>query len=126
MAKLPPIDTQAHWIRDLLHRGRRNEALARINRAIAQGSAGRETLELAEYLASAKRGRQPFGSKHLWPDIGIENDEMREAGMSREERLRALSIKYRMGDPAKVATAIATYEKAISFSLEDRDDLKQL
>lgn len=126
MAKLPPIDTQAHWIRDLLHRGRRKEALARINRAIERGSAGRETLELAEYLASAKRGRQPFGSKHLWADIGMENDDMRDAGVPYEERLRSLSVKYRMGDLAKVKQAISTYESAISIGLEDRDDLKQL
>jgi hypothetical protein len=113
MAKLPPIDVPAHWIRILLHQGKREEALAWINDLIASGKAGAETRALAEYLATAKRGRQPFGSKHLWPEIGAENDEMRSAGIPYERRLEELSIKYRLGDQAKVKLAIAKWEAAM-------------
>jgi hypothetical protein len=113
MAKLPPIDVPAHWIRNLLHHGKREEALAWINDLIASGKAGAETRALAEYLATAKRGRQPFGSKHLWPEIGAENDELRSAGVSYEQRLEMLSLKYRLGDKTKVKIAIARWEAAL-------------
>jgi hypothetical protein len=112
MAKLPPIDVQVHWIRDLLHRGRRQEALDRLKAVIATGKAGKPTLELAEYLSSAKRGRQPFGAKHLWPDIGAENDEFRSAGVPYEERLSRLGAKFMLDRP-QVATAIAQWESAM-------------
>lgn len=113
MAKLPPIDVRAHWIRDALHRGDRTVALAMIDEAIASGKAGRETLALAEYLRTAKRGRQPFGAKHRWYEIGVDNDEMRDAGKTGEERYATLALKYRINDVSKIKTAIARYERAM-------------
>jgi len=114
MAKLPPIDIHAHWIREMLHRGQRTEALARIQKLMETGKAGHETRALAEFLARAGKGRQPFGAKHLWPDIGADNDAMRARGMSYEDRLSELSRIYRINDHAKIKTAIATYESAMA------------
>lgn len=112
MAKLPPIDVRAHWILDALHRGDRPRALKLIDDAIASGRAGAKTLEIAEYLRSAKRGRQPFGAKHLWWDIGVDNDEMRAAGVGYADRLQRLALKYRLADESKLKMAIAKYEEA--------------
>lgn len=112
MAKLRGIDIQAYWIRDLLHRGKRKEALKRLSEIMATGQAGAETIGLADYLASAKRGRQPFGATHLWYDIGIENDEMREAGTSYEERMSALGVKYMLAK-TQIETAVAKFEAAM-------------
>ena len=119
MARLPPIDTQVHWIRYLLHRGQRGEALARLEKVLATGRAGAETRALAEFLRTAKRGRQPFGAKHLWYEIGLENDELRDAGLSHAERMEQLGQKYLISDEAKIKTAIARYERAME---EIRDD----
>lgn len=125
MARLPPLDVRAHWIRDALHRGDRPRALAMIDEAIASGKAGAETRALAEYLRTAKRGRPPFGAKHLWYEIGLDNDEMREAGKSGEERYAAIALKYRMNDISKIKTAIAKYERAMdevrAIDQENRD-----
>jgi hypothetical protein len=112
MAKLPPIDLDAIWIKDDLHRGRRADALARIEAAIADGRAGPETIAIAERLRTAKRGRQPYGAKHLWWEIGVENDIMRDAGVSYAERLEKLALMFRLNDEAKLKTAIAEYEQA--------------
>ena len=113
MAPLPKkFDARAHWIRDLLHQGNRDEALALLNDAVASGRAGAETRALAEYLATAKRGRQPFGAKYRWIEIGQDNDEWRSEGMSYEHRLNRLALKYRLNDPAKIKTAIRRYEVA--------------
>jgi len=111
MAPLPrPFDARAIWIKDKLHRGLRAEALAMIEKAVAEGTAGAETLELARYLATAKRGRQPFGATHLWVDIGADNDELRAAGIGYEERMAQLGARY-MLDARQVETAVATYER---------------
>ncbi|PBB94951.1 MULTISPECIES: hypothetical protein [unclassified Mesorhizobium] len=117
MAPLPKkFDAKAHQIRDLLHAGLRLEALQLLESVIASGSAGADTMELASFLRSAPRGRQPFGAKHRWAEIGAENDELRSAGMSYEARLAALSVKYRLGDESKVKAAIAKYEAAMDVA----------
>lgn len=122
MAKLPPIDVPAYWIRDLLHRGRRDEALAKLDAAIASGKAGAKTRALAEYLRTAKRGRQPFGATHLWYDIGIDNDEMREAGLSYADRMDKLGAKYMLAK-TQIETAIAKFEAGMAaIGEENRDD----
>jgi hypothetical protein len=113
MAKLPPIDTRAHWIRDALNRGDRPHALQLLEAALKSGKPGKETIALAEYLRTAKRGRQPFGSKHLWYDIGRDNDELRGAGVPYDERLQRLSLAYHLNDQSKLKTAIAKYEAAM-------------
>ena len=114
MAKLPPVDLNAIWIRDLLHRGRRDEARARLQTVIASGKAGPETRALADYLDSAKRGRQPFGASHLWYEIGIANDELRDAGVTYAERLAQLGVNYIMAE-RQVETAIAKFEAAMEI-----------
>lgn len=110
MAKVPPIDLDAIWIKDDLHRGKRDDALARVEAAIAEGRAGPETLVIAERLRTAKRGRQPYGAKHLWWEIGVENDIMRDAGVSYAERLEKLALEFHLNDEAKLKTAIAEFE----------------
>lgn len=112
MAKIPPIDVQAYWIRDLLHRGRRQEALDRLQTIMASGKAGTETVALAEYLATAKRGRQPFGATHLWYEIGTDNDELRDSGASYEERMSKLGSRYMLAR-TQIETAIAKFEAAM-------------
>lgn len=113
MAKLPPMDVQVFWIKDLLNRGQREQALARLEQVLASGKAGAETLALAEYLRTAKRGRQPFGAKNLWFDIGVDNDEMRSKGISHADRMERLALSYRLNDLAKLKTYIAKYEKCM-------------
>ncbi|MDX8495862.1 hypothetical protein RFN29_30405 [Mesorhizobium sp. VK22B] len=110
------FEAEAHQIRDLLHAGLRVEALQMLEAVIAGGSAGADTMELANFLRSASRGRQPFGARHRWTEIGAENDELRSAGMNYEDRLTALSVKYRLGDESKVKTAIAKYEAAMDIA----------
>tara|TARA_A100001391_G_scaffold12331_3_gene7261 strand:+ start:6863 stop:7219 length:357 start_codon:yes stop_codon:yes gene_type:complete len=106
MAKLPKIEIKALWAQDELHRGNREKALA----YLAEAGDGPLARELRE--ATKKRGRQPFGASHLWWDIGIDNDVMRQAGKSYAERLKELSRTYRIYDEAKLKTAIAKYERA--------------
>jgi len=114
MAKLPPdLDLDAVWIEEAMHRGDRARALEMLEEAIASGKAGKETIEIAEYLRTAKRGRQPFGAKHLWPDIGADNDEMRDAGMSHADRMDRLKAKYRVYDESKLRTWCAKYDLAM-------------
>jgi len=119
MANLPPIDLDAIWIKDDLHRGKREQALARIESAIADGRAGPETLAIAERLRTAKRGRQPYGAKHLWWEIGVENDLLRDAGVSYAERLEKLALVFHLNDEAKLKTAIAEFERV-------RDEIKRI
>lgn len=115
MARLPPdLDLDAVWIEEAMHRGDRETALRLLEKSITSGRAGKETMRLAGYLRSAKRGRQPFGAKHRWFEIGRDNDELVSQGMRREDRLEALSIKYRLGDKSKVATALAQYNKLMA------------
>jgi hypothetical protein len=120
MARLPKIDVEAIWIRDLLDKGQRDAAKVRASLAIASGNPGEETKKLAAELANAKRGRHPYGAKHRWIEIGQENEAMTEAGLSYEERLTNLSIKYRLGDISKVKTALAKYESAMQIVRADR------
>lgn len=122
MAKLPPIDVQVFWIRDLLNRGQREQALARLEQVLASGKAGAETLALAEYLRTAKRGRQPFGAKNLWFDIGVDNDEMRSKGISHADRMERLALSYRVNDLAKLKTYIAKYEKCMDELRADENN----
>ena len=122
MAKLPPIDVQVFWIRDLLNRGQREQALARLEQVLASGKAGAETLALAEYLRTAKRGRQPFGAKNLWFDIGADNDEMRSKGVSHADRMERLALSYRVNDLAKLKTYIAKYEKCMDELRADENN----
>lgn len=112
MAPLPKIDVQAIWIKDLLHRGKRVEALAMLDKAIASGTAGEETIALADYLRTAGKGRQPFGATHLWYFIGTDNDELRHRDVDYDDRLKELGEKY-MLNITQIATAIGKYERAI-------------
>ncbi|WFU89018.1 hypothetical protein QA644_08240 [Rhizobium sp. CC1099] len=121
MAKLPPIDVHAYWVRNLLHRGKRPEALARLNAAIDSGKAGPETIALADYLANAKRGRQPFGATYLWYEIGIDNDEMRAAGIAYDERMDRLGGRYMLAK-TQIETAVAKFEASMdAVRNEERD-----
>lgn len=114
MAPLPrKFDARAHWIRDALHHGDRKRALSMLDDAIASGKAGNETIALAEYLRAAKRGRQPFGAKHLWYDIGLDNDMLRDQGMSHADRMAELSRKYHVYDESKLRTWCAKYERTM-------------
>jgi hypothetical protein len=66
-------------------------------------------MALADYLRTAKRGRPPFGAKHLYWDIGVENDILRSAGKRYEQRMSILGASY-MLDVTQVELAIAKYE----------------
>jgi hypothetical protein len=116
MAPLPkPFDARVHWIREKLHLGLRTEAVAMIEAAVAAGSAGADTLALAQYLSTAKRGRQPFGTTHLWYEIGLDNDELREAGVGYEGqdgRMERLGRKYQL-NPRQIEAAVAKFERAM-------------
>jgi hypothetical protein len=111
MAKLN-VDVEAIWIRDLLNRGKREEALSCIQQALARGDAGPDVKALAEYLQKARPGRQPFGAKHRWVDIGRDNDEMRDDGIPYEDRLKELGDRYRLTEK-KVEEAIAQWERGM-------------
>ncbi|MDT3379197.1 hypothetical protein RNI52_17830 [Labrys neptuniae] len=113
MAKLGfTFDAAAHWIKKDLHRGRREEALARIAELIESGRAGTETRALAEQLAKAGKGRQPFGAKHLWIEIGEENERLRDAGIGYDERLAKLGGIYLLS-ARHLKTALRTYRVAM-------------
>jgi hypothetical protein len=107
MAKLPKIEIKALWARDELHKLNREEGLV----LLAEAGDGPIARELR--AATAKRGRQPFGASHRWWDIGIDNDEMRDAGVPHAERMRRLALQYRLNDDSKLKTAIAKYERAM-------------
>ncbi|MGH6774580.1 hypothetical protein [Brucella tritici] len=126
MAPLPkPFDAKVHWIKDLLHRGKRAEALQMLEKALTDGTAGEETRALADYLRSAKKGRQPFGTKHLWFDIGRDDEDMQEQGMSRQERMSVLKEKYKVYDETKFSTWINMYERAMDeIRLIESENLK--
>ncbi len=111
---MPPLkfDARLIWIKDDLHAGRRQDALAKIDAAMASGTATPELQALADYLSSAKRGRQPFGAKHRWIEIGQHNDELRNEGMSHADRMAALALEFRLNDEAKIKTAISTWERS--------------
>lgn len=119
MAKLPIIEIKAHWARDELHKGNREKGLA----FLAEAGDGPIARELR--AAIGKRGRPPFGASHRWWDIGIDNDEMREAGVPHAERMHRLALHYRLNDESKLKTAIAKYERAMdevrSIDEENRD-----
>lgn len=121
MAKLPRIDPGGRWLRDLLHSGRREEALQRIEALIQAGKAGDETKKLAAYLASAGRGRQPFGGTHLWYEIGMDNEIMRDDGASYAERMAKLTGQYMLAQ-TQVETAIAKYERAMAEARATNDE----
>lgn len=106
MAKFPRVEVNAIFARDELNRSNRAKGLE----FLAQAGDGPIARELRE--AVQKRGRQPFGAKHLWWEIGSDNDEMRSAGMSSKARYSALALKYHMNDEARLKTSIAKYERA--------------
>ncbi|TGV89763.1 hypothetical protein EN792_006285 [Mesorhizobium sp. M00.F.Ca.ET.149.01.1.1] len=108
MAKLPPIEVRAILARDELHRGKahREKALA----FLAEAGDGPLAQELR--AAVSKRGRQPFGAKHRWWEIGVDNDDLRDIGMGYEERRIELAARY-MLDVTQIATALGKYERAI-------------
>ncbi len=113
MAPLPrKFDAQIHGISDLFHSGKRAEALRMLDSAIASGRAGDETKALAEYLRTAKRGRQPFGATHLWYEIGTANEGLRNGGSSYDERMDKLGVRFMLAR-TQVETAIAKYERAM-------------
>jgi len=87
---------------------------------MATGHARSDTLALAAYLRSAKRGRQPFGATHLWHEIGIDNDEMRTAGLSYEERMARLGGRHMLAR-TQVETAIAKFEAAMDAVRADEE-----
>jgi len=115
MAKLPPdLDLDAVWIEEAMHRGDRETALKLLDRSIARGTAGKDTMRLAGYLRGAKRGRQPFGAKHRWVEIGRDDEEMRARGVPHAERMEKLALLYRLNDESKLKTAIAQYNKLMA------------
>lgn len=125
MAPLPkPFDAKVHWIKDLLHRGKRAEALVMLEEALADGTAGEETRELADYLRTAKKGRQPFGATHLWYEIGRDNEDLIDQGMSYGDRLKELGVRYLL-NPTQIATSLGKYTRAMdeisSIEEENRD-----
>lgn len=112
MANLLGVDLICIRATDLLNAGQRAEAIALLEDGERRGVLKDPGQELLRYLRTATRGRQPFGAKHRWIEIGEDNEALRDRGVPYEERLDRLSVKYRLGDRSKVATAIATYEKA--------------
>jgi hypothetical protein len=123
MGKLPLVDLPAIWARDALNRGDRERGLAIIRKAVETGKAGPDTLALAEI--TSKRGRQPFGKKHLWYDIGQRNDELIAADWSYEARITELK-KFGIADPHEIAKVLAKYNRAVEdlrrIEEENRDD----
>lgn len=116
------FDPVANEIRDLLNRGQRAEALTLFESAKVEGRCSREMDELEIYLKGARRGRQPFGAKHLWIEIGSDNDSLRSDGVSYAERLEKLSLKYRMSDESKIKMAISKYERALEETRRINDE----
>ncbi|QND59840.1 hypothetical protein [Mesorhizobium huakuii] len=113
MAPLPKgFDAHSFWILDLLHRGKRKEAKERIIKVLATGRAGPETQKIAAEVFAPKRGRQPYGAKHLWFEIGTENDIMRGAGVAYERRMDDLGGRYMLAK-TQIEIAIAKYEAAM-------------
>lgn len=113
MAKLGFTFSPAHfWAVNDLHQGKhmRQVVIDRLEKRVAEEKAGPQELTLLDSLRNAKRGRQPYGAKHRWIEIGRDNEEMREAGLSHAERMKALALKYHLSDEAKLKTAIAQYE----------------
>ncbi|MGE8103569.1 hypothetical protein ACQKP1_07730 [Allorhizobium sp. NPDC080224] len=108
MAKLPPIEVNAILAREELHKGKgsRDKALELLE-AAGDGPLAQELRDQVK-----KRGRQPFGAKHRWWDIGTRNDELLAAGASYAERLETLAREFHLSDESKVKTAIAQYERA--------------
>ena len=118
MASLTGFDAIYLRAMSLLHEGRRVEAVALLEDAERGGKMRPPARDLLRYLRTAPRGRQPFGAKHRWIEIGEENEALRDLGVPYEERLSVLAVKYRLGDRSKVATAIATFEKAREIARE--------
>lgn len=118
MAKFPHVEVMAILARDELNRSHRAKGLE----FLAQAGDGPIARELR--AAVQKRGRQPFGAKHLWWGIGADNDELRQRGMGYEERRKELGVRY-MLDVTQIATALAKYERAIeeirTIEEENRD-----
>lgn len=112
MAPLPKMDLLAIKIKDLLHLGKREDALSMIEKATAEGTAGEETMKIAEYLRIAGKGRQPFGKTHLWYQIGVVNDELRDAGMGYDDRCEELGKLYGL-NKTQISTALGKYERAL-------------
>lgn len=111
MAKLPPIDFGLRTVTDLLHRGKREEAVVELHRLEKAGKASPALISLKLKLHSAKRGRPPFGATRLWSEIGAQNDYLRSKAMPYKDRMDALGARY-MLRKTQVETAIAKYEKA--------------
>jgi hypothetical protein len=113
MAPLPkPFDARVHWIREKLHLGLRTEAVAMIEAAVAAGTAGADTLALAQYLSTAKRGRQPFGATHLWYEIGLDNEDLRDQSVGFESRMERLGRNYLL-NPRQIEAAVAKFERTM-------------
>jgi hypothetical protein len=93
---------------------------------IANGKAGPVTRELAENLKNAKRGRPPFGAKHLWYEIAMENAKLKHEGKSYADRMAELGKRYMLRE-RQIEEALLTYERATDVTLaifneENRDD----
>ncbi|MDX0426824.1 hypothetical protein [Sinorhizobium medicae] len=116
MAKLPKIDFEAMRIRDMLNRGERTEAKARVLSLLAEGKAGSDAQKIAAELFGAKRGKPAYGAKHRWHEIGQDNDLWRDEGVPYAERMARLSLKYRLNDESKIRAAIARYEAGMDVS----------
>ena len=112
MAKLPFVDLPAIRAKEALHWGNRPRALQILRKAVETGKAGKETLELVEYLSTAKRGRQPFGRKHLWYLIGQRNEELADAGWTYDTRIEELK-SFGLATREDIAKALATYARAM-------------
>lgn len=120
MAKLPPFEVRAIWAKDELNKGKANREKAL--RFLAEAGDGPLARELRASIN--KRGRQPFGAKHRWWDIGTENDDLTAQGMGYEDRVAELGARF-MLHPRQIEEAIAKYGnaaeeiRAIDQSIQD-------
>lgn len=113
MAKLPFVDLPAIWAKEALHWGERERSLQILRKAVETGKAGKETLELLQYLLTAKRGRQPFGRKHLWYLIGQRNEELTDAGWAYDARIEDLK-SFGLASREDIAKALSKYAKVMA------------
>ncbi|WP_455873075.1 hypothetical protein [Rhizobium yanglingense] len=55
---------------------------------------------------------------HLWYDIGIDNDDLRTAGVGYEERMDKLGGRYMLAK-TQIETAVAKYEASMDALREE-------
>jgi hypothetical protein len=107
MAKLPPIEIKAIWARQELNMGKahRDKALAFLREA-GDGPIAQELRTI-----TARKGRQPFGSSHLWWEIGIRKEELLADGVGYYAGCKQLGVEF-MLEARQIETALAKYNRA--------------